>query len=173
MELRKATEVDIDSIMNIINQAQTWFKDQGVDQWQNNYPNPETIKRDIDNNYGYVLLKDNVVISYVAFIFDGEITYNSIYDGEWISNGEYAVVHRMAVDSRYKGQGLASVVFKYIEGLCLEKEVYSIKVDTHEDNIPMQRLLYKNGFRYCGIIYLEDGSKRIAFEKILSKDTQR
>lgn len=41
-----------------------------------------------------------------------------------------------------------------------------IKVDTHEENISMQKLLKKNNFKYCGIIYLEDKSKRIAFEKI-------
>ncbi|TAH63093.1 MAG: GNAT family N-acetyltransferase [Gottschalkiaceae bacterium] len=169
MKFRKATEADIDSIMEIINQAQTWFKERGINQWQNNYPNPEIIKKDIDNSYGYILLKDNVVVSYVALIFDGEITYNSIYNGEWISNDKYAVIHRMAVESGYKGQGLASVIFNYVEELCYEKKVHSIKVDTHEDNIPMQKLLYKNGFQYCGIIYLEDKSKRIAFEKILIK----
>ena len=43
----------------------------------------------------------------------------------------------------------------------------SIKVDTHKDNISMQKLLRKNDFKYCGIIYLEDGSERIAFEKLI------
>ena len=35
------------------------------------------------------------------------------------------------------------------------------------EDIPMQNLLKKNGFSYCGVIYLEDGGKRIAFEKII------
>ena len=43
----------------------------------------------------------------------------------------------------------------------------SIKVDTHEQNLSMQKLLRKNNFEHCGIIYLQDNSKRIAFEKIL------
>ena len=52
----------------------------------------------------------------------------------------------------------------------MEKGVPSIKVDTHENNIPMQSLLKKNGFEYCGVVYLEDGGKRVAFEKNFSTE---
>lgn len=167
MEFRKAAETDINNIMNIIKQAQTYFKEQGINQWQNNYPNVETISNDIANKNSYVLLKDNNIVATAAVSFDGEKTYNSIYEGEWISNNEYAVIHRIAVDNTYKGLGLSSQIIKHVEELCLNKGVHSIKVDTHEENISMQKLLKKNKFQYCGIIYLEDGSKRIAFEKTL------
>ena len=167
MEFRRAVEDDINSIMKIIKQAQDYLKEQGVNQWQNNYPNFETIKNDIMNQYGYVLLKDLHVIGTVAVSFDGEKNYQSIYDGAWISNYEYAVIHRIAVDQGYKGCGYSSVIIKNIEEICLNKGIHSIKVDTHEENKSMQRLLQKNGFLYCGIIYTEDKSKRIAFEKVL------
>lgn len=168
MEFRKSNETDINNIMSIIKQAQTYFKEHGIDQWQNNYPNAETISNDVANNNSYVLLKDNKIVATVAVSFDGEKTYNSIYEGEWISKTEFAVIHRIAVDNTYKGLGLSSQIIKSVEKLCLSKAVCSIKVDTHEKNISMQKLLKKNNFQYCGIIYLEDGSKRIAFEKILS-----
>ena len=58
-------------------------------------------------------------------------------------------------------------IIKYAEEVCKQNDIHSIKVDTHEQNIPMQNLLKKNGFEYCGIIYLEDGGKRVAFEKTL------
>ena len=96
---------------------------------------------------------------------DKEETYDKIYDGKWLSNGDYAVIHRIAVDNTYKGLGLSHKIIKYTEDKCKENNVHSIKVDTHEENIPMQKLLTKNGFEYCGIIYLEDGGKRVAFEK--------
>jgi RimJ/RimL family protein N-acetyltransferase len=167
MELRKSVETDIGRIMNIIKQAQDYFKQEGINQWQNNYPNPETISEDIANKYSYVLLKNKNIVATAAISFDGEKTYNSIYEGEWISNNKYAVIHRIAVDSTYKGLGLSSEIIKNLERLCLNNGVQSIKVDTHEENISMQKLLKKNQFKYCGIIYLEDGSKRIAFEKII------
>lgn len=167
MKFRKSVKTDIDGIMNIIKQAQAYLKGLGINQWQNNYPNAEIINNDIDNNNSYVLLKDDKIVATAAISFDGEKTYDSIYGGQWISNNEYAVIHRIAVDNNYKGSGLAPQIIKNAEQLCLSKGVYSIKVDTHEENLSMQKMLKKNGFQYCGIIYLKDGSKRIAFEKIL------
>lgn len=167
MEFRKAIETDTNNIMHIIKQAQAYFKEQRINQWQNNYPNTETISNDIANNYSYVLLKDSKIVATAAVSFDGERTYDSIYEGEWISNNGFAVIHRIAVDNTYKGLGLSSQIIKNVEKLCLNKGVYSIKVDTHEENISMQKLLKRNNFQYCGIIYTEDRSKRIAFEKTL------
>jgi len=167
MKFRKAVERDINDIMRIIKQAQGYFKEQGINQWQNNYPNPETIRNDINNKHSYILSKDNNIVATAAVSFDGEKTYDSIYEGVWITNNQYAVIHRIAVDNTYKGLGLSSEIIKNVEELCLSRGIHSIKVDTHEENISMQKLLKKNKFQYCGIIYLEDGNKRIAFERIL------
>lgn len=167
MEFRRAVEADIHSIMEIISEAQAYFKEHGINQWQNNYPNLEIIKNDIDNKNGYVLLKDNIVIGTAAVSFDGEKTYDSIYNGKWLSSRKYAVIHRIAIENSFKGSGLSSGILKNIEKMCLNKDVHSIKVDTHKENISMQKFLQKNGFQYCGTIYLEDGNPRIAFEKIL------
>lgn len=167
MEFRRAVESDANSIMDIIGQAQYYFKEHGIDQWQNNYPNFDTVKNDINNKNAYVLLKDSIVVGTAAIIFDGEKNYKSIYNGKWISNGEYAAIHRIAVDTSNKGLGLGSVILKNAEEICLGMDIHSIRVDTHKENIPMQRLLYKNGFKYCGIIYIEDSSERMAFEKVL------
>lgn len=167
MKFRKSNKTDINNIMNIIREAQAYFKVQGINQWQNDYPNVETINNDIENNHSYVLLKDHNIVATAAVSFNGEKTYDSICEGQWISNNEYAVIHRIAVDNNYKGLGLSSQIIKNVEEVCLEKGVHSIKVDTHEENLSMQKLLKKNEFQYCGIIYLEDGSKRIAFEKVL------
>lgn len=167
MEFRRTVESDIPSIMTIIKQAQAYFKEQEIDQWQNGYPNPEVIMNDIVNNYAYVLLKDDSIVGTVAVSFDGDENYESIFNGEWISHKEYAVIHRLAVDTDYKGLGLSSIILKRIEEMCLNKDIHSIKVDTHRDNASMHKLLKKNGFQYCGIIYLTNNCERIAFEKIL------
>ncbi|WP_252229215.1 MULTISPECIES: GNAT family N-acetyltransferase [unclassified Clostridium] len=167
MEFKKSTEEDISNIMRIINEAQIYFKEQKINQWQNDYPNIETIKEDIKNDYSYVFLMDKQIVATVALSFNGEKTYDIIYDGKWISNNKYAVIHRMAVNNSRKGNGIASKILENTEKICLEKDVHSIKIDTHVENKAMQNLLKKNNFHYCGIIYLEDNSKRVAFEKII------
>lgn len=168
MEFRRTGFEDIDTVLLIIGQAQNYLKEQGIDQWQNGYPDRDTIVDDIQKGYGYVLLKDDIVAGTVAVTFNGEKTYNSIYEGEWISDREYATIHRIAVDDQCKGSGLASRIIRYIEQMCRTRDVRSIRVDTHRKNRSMQRMLMKNGFQYCGIIYLEDHSERIVFEKIVT-----
>ena len=170
MKFIKSTEADLDSIMEIIKQAQAYFKANGIDQWQNNYPNLSTISHDIAHGHSHILIKDNQVVATAAISFDGEKNYNQIEAGSWLTGGDYAVIHRIAVDNRYKGTGLSSDIIKEVEQLCLEKGVHSIKVDTHQDNKSMQKLLQKNNFTSCGIIYVEDGSPRIAFEKVLGEN---
>ncbi|MCQ2969324.1 MAG: GNAT family N-acetyltransferase [Clostridium sp.] len=167
MEFRKTVANDLSEVMKIIKDAQEYFKEQGIDQWQNNYPNEEVIKSDIENNHSYVLIKDGKVVATTVASFAGEKTYDKIYEGKWLTKDKYIVIHRVAVASTLKGLGVAGELMKNIEKLAFKNNVKSIKGDTHEDNKSMQRMFEKNGFARCGVIYLEDKSKRIAFEKRL------
>ena len=64
MEIRKAVKSDVNNIMKIIKQAQEYFKNQGIDQWQNNYPNIDTINSDILNcaDYGIPQKRKRLVL---------------------------------------------------------------------------------------------------------------
>ena len=99
MKFRKSRKSDIKEIINIIEEAQSYFKANSIDQWQNGYPNEESIMNDIESDESYVLLKDDKVIATAYLSFSGESDYDVIYDGKWISQGDYAVVHRVAVSS--------------------------------------------------------------------------
>ncbi|RBP44957.1 GNAT family N-acetyltransferase [Garciella nitratireducens] len=167
MEFRRAKEKDIADIMKIIMQAQNYLKKQGIDQWQNGYPNEETIKMDILRKNAYVLVQENIIIGTVAVLFEKEENYEKIYEGDWMGKGEYATIHRLAIESKHKGLGFSSIMIRQIERMAFKKGMKSIRVDTHRQNLSMQRLLEKEKFTYCGIIYLKDGDERMAFEKIL------
>lgn len=165
MEFRKAKEADLSLIMNIIEDAKVRLKKKGIDQWQNGYPNVESIRLDIEQGYSYVFCQDKKVIGAVALSFDGEETYQRIYEGQWIQTDHYGVIHRLAVDPKLKGNGIGARIIACIEKECTIRGVHSIKVDTHGENLAMRRLLEQSGFVYCGIIYLHDQSKRVAYEK--------
>ena len=167
MKFRKSTREDVPKIMEIISAAKSYMKESNIDQWQDGYPNEDSINEDINTGRAYVLEDDGKVIATAYLSFDGESDYDKIYDGEWIKNDKFAVVHRVAVSDELKGQGIAGKVFKFIEDICYDKKVYDIKIDTHRDNKSMQRFLTKNGFKKCGIVYLADGAERIGFEKVL------
>ena len=165
MILRLSKEKDLISIMEIINEGKEFLKKNNVEQWQNGYPNEEVILNDISNNESYVLEDNGEILGTTALSFRGERTYDNIYEGKWISFGDYAVIHRIAASKVKKIKNIGQVILQKSEEICLSKGINNIKIDTHEDNKAMQRLLLKNDYIYCGIIFLLDGSKRIAFEK--------
>lgn len=89
-------------------------------------------------------------------------TYDVIEGGEWLSEAPYGVVHRITSDGTVKGTA----------SFCLDwafRKCGNLRIDTHRDNVVMQNLLKKNGFSYCGIIHVEDGSERLAYQKICKK----
>ncbi len=167
MNFRKSVKSDINKIMRIIKQAQNYFKENGIDQWQDNYPNSDVINNDIKNGNSYIVENNGHIIATIVVSFEKEVAYNNIYQGQWISDERYAVIHRIAIDNMYKGLGLSHKIIKFAEEISIKRGIKSIKVDTHKENIPMQKLLEKNQFKYCGIIYLENNEERVAFEKKL------
>jgi len=167
MILRKATIFELPVIWKILQQAIEQRKQEGSAQWQDGYPNEQTVEDDITNGYAYVLIDNNEVVAYAAIIFDIEPAYNDI-DGKWLTNGDYVAIHRVATSDAAKGKGVATQLLKLIEDLSAGHKVYSIKVDTNFDNMPMMKILDKLNYTYCGEIFFGGASRR-AYEKVLSK----
>jgi GNAT superfamily N-acetyltransferase len=163
--LRKADISEVPFIWTIIQDAIEQRRQEGSSQWQDGYPNELSITSDIENGYAYVLTENESILCYAAIIFDKEPAYEDI-EGKWLSNDDYMVVHRVAVSKLAKGKGIATKLFENMEGLCLENNIYSIKVDTNFDNIPMLKILEKLNYTYCGEVYFR-GSARKAYEKRL------
>lgn len=165
MILRKADISEVPVIWDILQQAIAQRKEDGSTQWQDGYPNEQTVRDDIKNGYGYVVVDNDSILAYAAIIFDIEPAYQDI-EGKWLTDGDYVVVHRVATSGLAKGKGIATKLFEMIETLSMEQNVYSIKVDTNFDNVPMLRILDKLNYTYCGEVYFR-GAARKAFEKVL------
>lgn len=157
----------LDIAVNIIEQGRDYLKKQGIDQWQNGYPNAENVQQDINNNKGYFLTDGENYLAYLCIDFDGEPAYNDI-NGKWLTedDAKYIVIHRLAFNEQYRGKGLSSTLFELAEEFCKEKSIKSIRIDTDSDNKIMQHSMKKAGFMYCGTIWFAGGDK-VAFEKIV------
>jgi len=162
---RKAEISEIPAIWKILQQAIQRRKDDGSEQWQNGYPNPETILNDIGKGVGFVLVYQNEIVGYSAVIINDEPAYLDI-KGKWLTNADFVVVHRVAVADEFLGKGLAQKMFTFIEEFAISNNIPSIKVDTNFDNLPMLRIMDKLKYTYCGEVFF-NGSARKAFEKVL------
>ena len=168
MGIRHTKEEDLQAVMQLIYDAQEDFRTQGIDQWQRGYPNEEKIREDMSEKESYVL-EDGEIQASTAISFRGEKNYR-VLDGEWATDADtkYAVIHRIVTSRKYKRNGSAGKLLQFAEKLCKEQGVRSVRIDTHPDNLIMQNWIKKNGFVYCGHIWLEDGALRYAYEKVLT-----
>lgn len=170
MTIRKATACDIDDIMPIFEEARRTIAMLGIDQWQNGYPNREVVSEDVKLNRSYVLVKDGAITGTFALIEDGEPLYDKIENGHWISgddNRSYNAVHRVAIAVSSRGSGAASEMLGFVFDMTKMSKKSSVRIDTHEGNRVMRRMLEKNGFTPCGTIHLENGDPRIAYERFV------
>ena len=169
MKIQLTTLKEVPIILEIIEDAKTYLASQNIDQWQNGYPNAAQIENDILNGESFVVINDeNQVMATSMFSTNKEPTYK-IIEGNWIINEDeiYGVIHRMAIKKEFRKFGLATFMFHEFHMQLLEKNIKSLKIDTHEENFGMQGLIKKLGYTYCGIIYTNYGDKRLAFEKVI------
>lgn len=164
MIFRKATTDDIDQIEAMVRAASGRLGALGIDQWQRGYPNRSSIEQDVASGVGMVLCEGVTIIAYGAVIFTGEPAYEGLTGGVWLTQGEYAVVHRLCVSEIFVGMGFSKRFMSAAEAMSAEK-VRSMRIDTHPDNKIMQGLIKSLDYTYCGDVVIE--SRRLAYEKIL------
>lgn len=162
MKIRKAGREEIQTILELFERGRHFMAEQGnPNQWGTAYPPRSVIEADIQSGNSYVCEEEGEIAATFFYRTGEDKTYSAIQDGEWLQNGPYGVVHRIVSAGTVKGAA----------GFCLEwalSRCGCLRIDTHRDNKAMQNLLKKQGFTYCGIIHVEDGSERLAYEKIKS-----
>lgn len=162
MNIRKFTLTDLPEIEEIYLNAREEMRRSGnSSQWGNHHPKRELLMEDIQRGSGYVMVKDNKICGVFAFILGEDPTYAHI-EGKWLNDEAYGTLHRIAGNGAEKG--ILSHALEFCSSICP-----NIKTDTHKDNKKMRYLLDKLGFTRCGIIYVDDGTARIAYQKKYSE----
>lgn len=159
MAIRKIQDNDISQVLRIFDVARSYMRATGnTQQWADGYPNATNIQADMERGEGYVMTGDEgQVHGYFCLMQRPEPTYGVI-NGAWLDNEPYGTVHRAASDGSIKG--VFNTIIQYAV-----TQIPTLRVDTHRDNLTMQRALERNGFRYCGIIHLPNGDERLAYQR--------
>ena len=159
--IRLAKEQDIHDILQVMDEAKKIMRSSGnLHQWGDDYPSADIIQQDIALRGGYVIEDVHHIVGYFALLPSPDPTYTTIYNGQWLEESlPYHVIHRIASVPNAHGIFQSTMDFSFQIDL-------NIRIDTHRDNTIMQHNLQKHGFTYCGIIYLENGDERLAYQKI-------
>lgn len=158
--IRKAVPGDMPMILEIYAYARRFMAEHGnPHQWSGGHPREELLLDDIRRGDLYVVASEQRIHGVFAFLLGEDPTYARIYDGAWHHDGPYGTIHRIA------GDGSGGILHACVT-FC-RQVIGHLRIDTHHDNIVMQNAVLKEGFRECGIIFIADGSPRIAYDRLL------
>ncbi len=194
MEIRQAVIGDLDAVLGIIADGKAALAAQRLDQWQGGNPTAEKIEADIAGGHtvlavaqegdampeGCAPLPAGTILGAIALFEGGEADYDTVTEGAWLTSSPntprdgvatYLVMHRLAVSAKARRRGVANALLAAGVERARELGLTSVRVDTHEGNVPMQRGFEKVGFTRCCAIEISDpgelSRRRIGFELVL------
>jgi hypothetical protein len=159
MEIRTATLADVPAMMPVYDLGRAFMRRNGNEsQWINGYPSRELIEQDAAQDRAFLCLEAGKIAAVFTFFVGEEPSYREIREGAWLNDAPYGVIHRLA------SAGVTGGVGRFVFDWCF-RQCKNLRVDTHRDNMVMRRLLESSGFVFCGVITIEDGTERVAFQR--------
>ncbi|HAT55807.1 MAG TPA: GNAT family N-acetyltransferase [Lactobacillus sp.] len=168
---------DLPAIKDIITDARDFLAEQGIDQWQDGYPEDSVIAGDIERGETVALKDDEGTILAIASLVKGiDHPYEAIVDGNWRVTGtetNYVSIHRVAMAKASRGHHLTHDFFDLmLEQIQADPEVESVRIDTHPQNFGMQHVIETNGFDYIGLVPVTGGKPdetNVAYDMVLDR----
>lgn len=158
--IRTAAIEDLPSLRRIYTAARAFMAQTGnPTQWGASFPPEDLLREDIRQGRLWVVEKGGAVRGAFAFLVGEDPTYQVIENGAWRSDAPYGALHRVASDGTARG------LFSEMVDFCWAR-IPHLRIDTHRDNRVMRHLVEKHGFSLCGTIYTDDGTPRLAFERV-------
>lgn len=158
MNIRLAVPQDLDALMILYANARAYMAEKGnPHQWWGGYPSRELLEEDIRLDQLYVCVEAEQIHAAFVLAMGDDPTY-AVIEGAWKNDLAYGTLHRIASSGQRRGMTDEIVRWAFAQ-------TGNLRGDTHELNIPMQNAFERNGFERCGIIYVADGTPRIAYHK--------
>ena len=159
MTIQTAALCQLPQILELYQQARRFMAQQGnPTQWGTNRPSEEQLRRDIADGCLYLCMQGQQIAAVFCLRPGPDETYAQIWQGSWLNDRPYQVIHRL----------ISARILPGAAAFCIQWALQrsgNLRIDTHENNIPMRNLLQKLGFHFCGVIRVEDGTPRLAYQK--------
>ncbi len=126
-------------------------------QWPDGYPPAAAFRDDVASASSFMVETEGRAVATFCLRDGAEPTYERIHDGAWPNTRPYSTIHRLASLGTHGGVG--DFVFSYCQS-----QRDCLRADTHRDNARLISLFERHGFAYCGVIYVADGTERLAYQ---------
>lgn len=157
---------DAESVINIVKAATLDMESKNIHQWDEIYPDKTVINEDIANRNLYVNEKDGIINAIIVLNEDQTEEYSYL---NWkYTSQKQLVIHRLCVDPRAQGGGIARKLLKYADDFAVKNGYGAIRLDAFTQNERALRLYEKNGYEKVGSVQFRKG-EFYCYEKDLSK----
>ena len=152
MYIRKSEMADLPALTKFYDQVVDYlYENVNYPRWEKGvYPCEESIKQRIQKGEQFIGCIGPFVAG--AFVIN-EDPVGDYSVGEWKQNlkeGEYLIIHTLAVHYSFYGKGFATEMVNFAKKLAKELGYKAVRIDVVPDNYPARRLYESLGFSYAG-----------------------
>ena len=166
MQLRYATLADVPAVLDLIHRIVPAMLAGGNRQWDESYPNARVFEYDVARRQLWIAEVEGQIAGVAAITSEKEPEYAHV---GWNFDEPALVIHRLAVEPAFRGQGIALALMAQAETIARQRGIAVLRTDTSADNVAAQRLFPRLGYSFSGEISIRfrPGVRVLCFEKRL------
>lgn len=167
MVIQKASKIDLNTLYSITKSCAKHLTEQGIFQWNENYPSKEILLNDIKLRQIWKLVENGEIIGIMALTEMEDPEYEPV---KWLTkNTKNLYVHRLAVHPNFQGKGFAQKLMDFAENFARKNNYNSVRLDTFSQNKRNQQFYEKQNYVKLESIYFPNQSAFpfYCYEKIL------
>ena len=163
MRIHRCTESDIRSTGAFYDRVVLWLDDHvNYPKWiYGVYPSETSVREATLAGDQYICMDEGGIVGAFVLNDDPKGNYQA---GSWkrmLPDGDYMVLHTLAVAPDCQGKGTASEIIRYCVRRAQSGGYKALRVDIVPTNHPAKKLYEKNGFTYAGDVDLGRGIEGI------------
>lgn len=144
---------DADAILALTRSCGVHLRAQGIDQWDENYPDPARIADDLKQGTLFCYRDSGTIAGIIVLNETQDEEYAHVPWGTTEAQ-KNLVVHRLAVHPDNQGQGIARQLMDFAEDFAQRQGYDAIRLDTFSRNTRNQRFYLNRGYTEKGLVYL-------------------
>ncbi len=167
IEIKNLDASCINTLTSILHRVVEHLRKNGIDQWDELYPNEKILKLDLNSKTAFGLFYDSKLAGYVVLNDYQDAEYSEI---QWqYTSGRQLVIHRLFLDPAFQGKGLAQKLLSFAETFAKENGYTSIRLDAFPENTSAVKLYERNKYHMRGYVRFRKGLF-CCYEKLLQAD---
>lgn len=145
---------DLQQATAVLTRVKANMAQQGIDQWDEEYPTSAILLDDINNKQAYGYFEQEELIAYMVLNQHCDPEYADI---QWQYPTPFIVMHRLFVCPTQQGRGISSKMLAFVEEHAKQNNYNSIRFDTYAKNPTANAVYTKKNYRFAGTVTFRKG----------------